>query len=67
MSVNGLALVEPCHLVFVYKADATLGSLLNEAAPKLFRPDDYECSLCELTYGHLRKKRGWTEFLAARP
>ncbi|WP_299493566.1 hypothetical protein [Acaryochloris sp. IP29b_bin.137] len=57
----------PCNLVFVYNADASFNSLLQEAAHKLFDPDSYECSLCELTYSLIRKKKGWVAFLDALP
>lgn len=57
----------PCNLVFVYNADASLNSLLQEAAHKLFAPESYECSLCELTYSLIRKKKGWVEFLDNLP
>ena len=57
----------PCNLVFVYNADASFNSLLQEAAHKLLAPESYECSLCELTYSLIRKKKSWVVFLETLP
>ena len=56
-----------CNLVFVYNADASLSSLLTEVAHKLFAPESFECSLCELTYGVVRQKKSWVNFLHTLP
>ena len=50
-------------LVFVYNADSGVFNTLADAAHKIFSPRTYACNLCALTYGAVRMRGGWREFL----
>jgi hypothetical protein len=50
-------------LVFVYNADSGVFNTLADAAHKIFSPRTYACNLCALTYGAVRMRGEWREFL----
>ncbi|MDW7709932.1 MAG: hypothetical protein SCH98_05615 [Deferrisomatales bacterium] len=54
-------------LLFVYNADASLLAGIVDFLTKVFAPKRYPCRLCLLTYGVLRMKRQWREFLERLP
>lgn len=53
------------ELIFVYNADSGLFNALADAAHKAFSPQTYACNLCRVTYGLLREKRAWRDFVAS--
>ncbi len=50
-------------LVFVYNADSGVFNAMADAAHKVFSPRTYACNLCALTYGAVRMRGRWREFL----
>ncbi|MBA3653170.1 MAG: hypothetical protein H0W70_03135 [Actinobacteria bacterium] len=40
---------------------------LADAAHKALSPSTYECDLCRVTYGLVRMKRAWRDFVRALP
>lgn len=50
-------------LIFVYNADSNVFSQLTDAAHKIVSPSTYKCNLCRLTYGLVKERKEWTEFL----
>lgn len=54
-------------LLFVYNADSSLFSQLNDYAHKIISPKTYQCNLCALTYSHLGMKTEWKKFIASLP
>lgn len=54
-------------LIFIYNADSGLFNLVSDIAHKIFSPSTYQCSLCQLAYGHFSVKQEWTEFLKDAP
>jgi hypothetical protein len=52
------------ELIFVYNADSGLFNALADAAHKALSPQTYACNLCRVTYGLLREKRAWRDFVA---
>lgn len=49
-------------LIFVYNADSGKLKGLLGAVQKTFKPSDYSCKLCALTYGPLSEKKAWKNF-----
>lgn len=54
-------------LIFVYNADDGPLAAVFDAAHKLVSPATYPCSLCAVTYGAVRMRRAWKDYLAALP
>ena len=52
-------------LVVVWNADHGWQHALFDGLHKWLRPQTYPCDLCRLTYGLIRPKRSWTEFVEA--
>ena len=50
-------------LIFVYNADSGLLSALNDGILKIVSPSTYQCRLCSLTFGVVRMKSRWKEFI----
>lgn len=54
-------------LLFVYNGDGTVIGQLSDAAHKALAPKTYQCNLCRVTYGLVRMKRSWRQFLQTLP
>ena len=54
-------------LVFVYNADAGLGSRLLDSAHKLVSPQTYACNLCKLSHGLMGERTAWRRFIERLP
>lgn len=52
-------------LIFIYNADAGLQNMIMDSAHKIFSPDTYECSLCNITYGVFTENSVWKKFRKA--
>jgi len=50
-------------LIFVYNADSGLLNALNDGILKIVSPSTYQCRLCSLTFGVVRMKSRWKEFI----
>lgn len=50
-------------LIFVYNADAGFFNMISDIAHKIFSPSTYPCRLCDLTYGILKVRPEWEEFV----
>lgn len=50
-------------LVFVYNADSGLFNTVTDIAHKIFSPDTYACSLCQITHGNFSMREEWKEFI----
>lgn len=55
------------QLLFVYNADAGFFNMVTDIAHKIFSPATYPCSLCDLTYGILKIRPEWDEFVQNSP
>lgn len=55
------------QLLFVYNADAGFFNMVTDIAHKIFSPATYPCSLCDLTYGVLKIRPEWEEFVQNAP
>jgi len=55
------------QILFVYNADSTFAASIKDFIIKLIAPRRYACNLCMVTYGVLRMKREWKDFIAALP
>lgn len=51
------------RLIFVYNADSGLLSAVRDALHKTISPSTYPCRLCDLTFGAVRTKSAWKEFI----
>jgi len=49
-------------LIFIYNADSGLRNMIMDSAHKIFSPDTYECSLCDITYGAFTENSVWKKF-----
>ena len=49
-------------LIFVYNADSGLRNAIIDSAHKIFSPNTYECSLCDITYGAFTENGIWKKF-----
>ncbi|WP_127844370.1 GTPase [Psychroflexus aestuariivivens] len=50
------------RLIFVYNADSGVKNSLLDSAHKFLKPETYECSLCQLTYGLFSENKKWKSF-----
>lgn len=55
------------QLLFVYNADAGFFNMVTDIAHKIFSPATYPCSLCDLTYGILKIRPEWEQFVQNAP
>ncbi|MFT7557364.1 MAG: hypothetical protein ACI83D_000027 [Planctomycetota bacterium] len=51
-------------LLFVYNADGDIGSKIKDFGVKIFKPSEYQCQLCSVTYGAFSMKKEWKKYLA---
>jgi hypothetical protein len=51
------------RLLFVYNADSGLFNTLGDIGHKIFSPETYSCKLCALSYGYLKEKKEWRDFI----
>lgn len=51
------------RLIFVYNADAGFFNMVTDIAHKIFSPATYPCHLCDLTYGILKIRPEWDDFV----
>lgn len=49
-------------LIFIYNADSGISNMIMDSAHKIFSPDTYECSLCDITYGAFTENSIWKNF-----
>lgn len=49
-------------LIFVYNANSGRGNAFLDSMHKVFRPQTYDCKLCELTFGVVAENRSWKRF-----
>lgn len=49
-------------LIFIYNADSGMRNMIIDSAHKIFSPDTYECSLCDITYGAFTENSIWKNF-----
>ncbi|MEM1337404.1 MAG: GTPase [Bacteroidota bacterium] len=49
-------------LIFIYNANSGKGNAFLDSMHKVFRPETYDCKLCELTFGVVRENRRWKRF-----
>lgn len=51
-------------LLFVYNADSGISNALLDAGRRVFKPKQYACALCMVTYGPFGKKNEWKKFIS---
>ncbi len=51
------------ELIFVYNANSDLLNGIIDVFHKWFSPSTYQCSLCSVTYGNVRMKKEWKNYL----
>lgn len=49
-------------LIFIYNADSGIRNMILDSAHKIFSPETYECSLCDITYGAFIENAVWKKF-----
>jgi len=49
-------------LIFIYNADSGMRNMILDSAHKIFSPDTYQCSLCDITYGAFTENSLWRKF-----
>lgn len=54
-------------LIFVYNANSGLWNGAMDAVHKVMSPSTYKCSLCKITYGTLKAKKSWINFIRDLP
>ena len=54
-------------LMLVYNADSGIFNAVSDSVKKTITPDDYECSLCAVTYGIVTMRHEWRKFLGSLP
>ena len=50
-------------LIFVYNADSGLFNTMADIGHKIFSPQTYACSLCNLTHGYFSERTDWRAFI----
>ena len=51
-------------LLFIYNADGGIANALLDTGHRIFKPQDYPCALCMVTYGPFGMKNDWKRFIA---
>lgn len=51
------------ELILVYNADSGFFNIIKDGLHKAISPSTYQCNLCALTYGSIRMKDEWREFI----
>ena len=51
------------ELILVYNADSGPFNIIKDALHKTVAPSTYQCNLCALTYGKIRMKSEWKNFI----
>lgn len=54
-------------LLFVYNAESGLANALVDTGRRIFRPKEYACALCQITYGPFGMKNDWKKFISELP
>jgi hypothetical protein len=54
-------------LIFVYNAESGITNALLDTGHRIFKPSDYPCALCMVTYGPFGMKSDWKKFIATLP
>lgn len=54
-------------LIFVYNADSGFFNAFKDAVHKAVAPSSYPCKLCQLSYGAVKMKRPWRDYLQQLP
>lgn len=54
-------------LLFVYNVKSDLFSSAIDAVHKIISPDTYPCALCRITYGTVKMKEEWKNFIENLP
>ena len=54
-------------LTFVYNAESGLANALLDTGRRIFRPRQYGCALCMVTYGPFGMKNDWKRFTSELP
>ena len=49
-------------LIFVYNADSGKINAFLDSVRKVVDPNNYDCQLCDLTYGLVNEKKAWKVF-----
>lgn len=55
------------ELLFVYNVKSDLFSSAIDAVHKIISPDTYACALCRITYGTVKMKKEWKDFIENLP
>ena len=51
------------ELILVYNADSGLFNIIKDGLHKIISPSTYQCNLCALTFGTVKMKDEWKEFI----
>lgn len=49
-------------VIFVFNADSGKLNTMKDSIKKIFKPNTYECKLCNVGYGTFGMKSGWKDF-----
>lgn len=60
-------MTDSTKLFFIYNAGSGVFSMVSDFAHKIFSPETYPCSLCALTYGNVKMKKEWQDYLDKLP
>lgn len=55
------------ELILVYNADSSIFAAATDFVKKIAAPDKYDCQLCKVTYGAIKMKHPWKEYLDRLP
>ena len=51
------------EIILVYNAESGFFNIIKDALHKTVLPSTYQCNLCALTYGTIKMKSKWKEFI----
>jgi hypothetical protein len=54
--------MEKQKLLFIYNANSGARNAILDSAHKIFSPNTYQCSLCDLTFGVFTENKSWKKF-----
>lgn len=54
-------------ILFVYNAESGVANALLDTGRRIFRPKEYPCTLCVVTYGPFGMKNDWKKFTNSLP
>lgn len=54
-------------LIWIFNADSGAINSMKDFFKKIVKPNEYECNLCQVTFGNFGMKNEWKEYVSELP